>query len=217
MGDIIKKKCRVLIAEDQKLIRELIYEYITKDPEIEVVDCVENGKLAVEVCRKCRIDVVLMDLMMPLCDGIEATKKIMEYDKNIKVLVLTSLINDDKCIEATKAGACGYIIKDSSAEDIINSIKIANSNKCVFEYNFLTNTMGGMSKDLKDENFFNDLNKNELETLKLLACDGCDNKEIAKNLFISEGTVRSIVSKLLKKYDLNSRTQLAVFALKKGL
>jgi len=207
----------VLIAEDQKLIRELIHEHLAKDPEIEVVDCVENGKLAVEVCRKYRIDVVLMDLMMPICDGIEATRKIVEYDKNIKVLVLTSLINDEKFMEATKAGACGYIIKDSSAEDIINSIKIANSNKCVFEYNFFLNSLEGMSKDLKDEEFFNDLNKNELEILKLLACDGCDNKKIAKSLFISEGTVRSIVSKLLKKYDLNSRTQLAVFALKKGL
>lgn len=213
-----KNTYNILIADDHKLVRDCIKKYIEGDPEIKVVACVENGKLAVDMCKLHNIDVVLMDIVMPECDGITATKAIASLNKNIKILILTSIPDGSKLIEATKCGASGFITKDSPASDMILSIKNAANGKLVFEKSVFDGILNKL-ENIKnpDVNMFSDLSEVELLVLKILANEGLDNKEIAQKAFISESTVRSILSKLMKKYGINKRTQLVLFALKNGL
>lgn len=214
----VEKVYNVVIAEDKELIRDCITKYLEADPEIKVVTGVGNGKLAVDACRSHKVDVVLMDMVMPECGGIEATKMIMELNKNIKVLILTAFPDKLKLIEAARAGASGYIIKDSPAKAMILSIKNAVNGILAFEKGVFDGVLNNIVENNNpDTNFFCDLNENEIAVLRVLAEDGLDNKEIAQKLYFSEGTVKSIISRLIKKYDLNSRTQLALFALKNGL
>lgn len=212
------KKYRVVIADDHELVRDCIKNYLDEDPEIEVVACAENGKVAVEVCRKYKVDVVLMDMVMPVCDGITATKMIMDLNKDIKVLILTSFPDSSQLVEAVKIGISGYITKDSSAKDMITSIKNTVNGKLVFEKGVFDGIIKNIMENNKPEtDVFHDLNENELAVLRILVKDGSDNKEISEKVYLSEGTVRSIISRLMKKYGLSKRTQLALFALKNGL
>jgi len=212
------KVYKVVIAEDKELIRDCIRKYLEADQEIEVVASVGNGMLAVDACRSNKVDVVLMDMVMPECNGIEATKMIMELDKDIKVLILTAFPDRLKLIEAAKAGASGYLIKDSPAKTMILSIKNAVNGILAFEKGVFDGILNSITEDNKpNSDIFSDLSENEINVLRILAEDGLDNKVIAQKLFLSEGTVKSIISKLMKKYSFNSRTQLALFALKNGL
>ena len=208
----------VLIADDHKLVRDCVKKYLENDAEIKVVACVENGKLAVDMCKLHKIDVVLMDMVMPECDGITASKEIVALNKNIKILILTSIPDGSKLIEATKCGVSGFITKDSSASDMILSIKNAANGKMVFEKSVFDGIINKIEDVKKPSvNIFSDLSEVELLVLKILSNEGLDNKEIAKKAFISESTVRSILSKLMKKYGISKRTQLVLFALKNGL
>ncbi|HPD01014.1 MAG TPA: response regulator transcription factor [Acetivibrio sp.] len=214
----MRKTYKVVIADDQELIRDCIKKYIEEDSEIEVVDCVENGKLAFEVCKKYKVDVVLMDMVMPDYDGITATKKIIELNKNIKVLILTSFPDSSQLVDAVKIGVSGYITKDSSAKDMIMSIKNTANGNLVFEKSVFDGILKNIMEEKKSEpDIFQDLNENEFAVLSILAIEGADNKDIAAKTYLSESTVRSIISKLMNKYGLTKRTQLAVFALKNGL
>jgi len=142
----------------------------------------------------------------------------MNLNKNIKVLILTSFPDSSQLVEAVKIGISGYITKDSSAKDMIMSIKNTVNGNLVFEKSVFDGILKNIMEDNKPEtDVFHDLNENELAVLRVLVRDGSENKDISEKVYLSEGTVRSIISRLMNKYGLSKRTQLALFALKNGL
>ena len=213
-------KCRqlynVVIADDHPIVREGLKLILESDPEMKVISCVENGLLAYETCKNHQIDVVLMDIIMPELDGIEASKMIHELNNDTKILILTSIPDGQKIKEAFNNNIHGYILKDADPKDIIRSVKntangIISVNQSVLD-EFLTNSV--QTKQANDF-YFEDLSKYEREILSLIA-NGLENKEIAEKLHLSSGTVKVTITNLLVKYDLKNRTQLAVFAVKNG-
>ena len=204
---------KVLITDDDALIRDSLKILIELEDDIEVVGTASTGQEAFEMCQKLRPDLVLMDIRMPVLDGVLGTKLIKEHFKNIKVLILTTFKDDEYIKEAIKNGSEGYILKNQSSESIIESIRTVCSGNSVFEKN-VADTLSSM---LRDEKISNPqdfaLTEREFDVLKYIA-EGLSNKEISQKLFLSDGTIRNYVTNLLEKLNLRDRTQLAIFYLK---
>lgn len=217
-------KIKVLIADDIMILRQGLKAVLEQDEDIEVVALAENGKEAFEKCKVYEPDVVLMDMRMPDYDGAYGIQTIKEQCSEIKVLVLTTFDDEDTIEKALSNGADGYILKEMEDEKVIASIKSVYAGMSIFGdgvYKVMRNRMEQTVKTneekevspLIDEMAFTN---RERDVLKLVA-QGYDNKEIAKELFLAEGTVRNQISKLLEKLSLKDRTQLAVYAVKNGL
>ena len=183
------------------------------EEEFEVIGTAGNGKEAFEVCGQLKPDLVLMDIRMPVMDGVLGTKLIKENYKEIKVVILTTFKDDEYISEAIKAGAEGYILKNQPTDTTIESLKAVQKGNYVFQKDIV----GSISSMIKNDNKKNiaDLNltQREMEVLHLVG-EGCSNKEIAEKLFISEGTARNYVTGLLEKLNIRDRTRLAIFYLK---
>ena len=214
------KKIKVLIADDMKILRQGLKAILSQDEEIVVVGTAENGKEAFELCKTLMPDVVLMDMRMPEYDGAFGINAIKEKNPEIKVLVLTTFDDDETISKAMDSGADGYILKEMEDEKIISSVKNVYEGISVFGQSVLNSMRKKMSsntnatKDIKGLDV--DLTARELDVIKLVSM-GYDNKEIADELCLAEGTVRNQVSHLLEKIGLKDRTQLAVYAVKHGL
>ncbi|WP_315074707.1 response regulator transcription factor [uncultured Clostridium sp.] len=215
---------RVIIAEDQKLLRESFKNIIENNSDIKVVACATNGNEAYDLCKKYKPDVVLMDLSMPVCNGMEATKLIKSKFPSIKVLILTAS-NDTKDVTgAISSGADGYILKDISTEELILSIKSASLGLGIITKDILNPIVSNLHKENKKtkkktiaiEGINVSLTERELNIVAMIV-DGKDNKEIGAALFIAEGTVKNIITEIISKLQLKDRTQLAVYAVKNGL
>jgi NarL family two-component system response regulator LiaR len=210
-----KKPIRLLIADDHTIVRKGLKVLLATEADMLVVGEAENGAEAVEKAESLKPDVVLMDLVMPEMDGIEATRRITTQQPGARVLVLTSFAADDKVFPAVKAGALGYLLKDSSPEQLIEAIRQVHRGEPSLEPSIarkvLQELSGGAGKPTTDP-----LTEREMEVLRLIA-QGLSNKEIASKIFVAEWTVRSHVSNILGKLHLASRTQAALFALKSGL
>ena len=205
---------KVIIADDVQIIRAGLKAVLTQDSEISVVGEAVNGKEAYEICIKLRPDVVIMDMRMPDFDGGYGTRKIKENLDGVKVLVLTTFDDKETVEKAVSSGADGYILKEMDNDKIINSIKAVAGGINVFCNNVFSSIRKDVSATQEAKNF--DLTDREKDFLRLI-CDGYDNKEIASELFLAEGTVRNGISKLLEKLKLKDRTQLAVFAIKNNI
>lgn len=213
---------KVVIADDIALFRNGLKTIIEQDKEICVVGCACNGEEAVELCRKYTPDVVLMDIKMPVMDGIKATKTIKENDNSIKILILTTFYENNDISDAFEFGADGYVLKDLEQKELISVIKnVANGLK-VFNSNILENVRKQYNlrkvceaAEVNNQNRFG-LTEREHMVVKLII-EGKKNKEIADQMFITEGSVKNLSSKILKKLNLVDRTQLAVFAVKNNL
>ncbi len=213
--DLIK----VLLVEDQEVIREGIKKLIENDSEITVVGLAGDGRTALKLCKNYQPDVVLMDIVMPECDGIEATSLIKSKYPHIKILILTSFCDDGNTREALKNGADGYISKDINPEALKNAIKNIHSGLTVMDKSLFISTF---KKDIfnKEELLASNsikkifLTEKERQIIKLIVY-GKSNKEIAKEIELSEGRVRNIISEILTKFEVKDRTQLAVIAIKK--
>lgn len=203
---------KVLIADDDALIRDSLKLILELEDDIEVVGTALSGEEAVELCKKYSPDIVLMDIRMPGLDGIIATKQIKMYNKNIKIVILTTFKDDEYISEAIKNGAEGYILKSQSADSIVNSIRMVYSGNGVFQNEILNSIMGMINSNKKAEIKVH-LSERELDVLKLIG-EGLSNKEIAEKLFLSQGTVRNYVTNLLDKLELRDRTQLALYYVK---
>ncbi|HOM02959.1 MAG TPA: response regulator transcription factor [Acetivibrio sp.] len=213
----------VLLADDHELFRDSLKVLLEQDKEISVVACARNGKEAFEMCRKYTPDIVLMDVFMPDYDGIEGLRLIKEENKKIKILMLTSINDDDGSylFQALKYGADGYLSKDLKGYELINSIKCANTGITVMQKGLMSSVLRQLDiKGLdigKEEMECNvELSDREKEYIKLLA-DGLSNKEIAAYFHLSEGSVKNILTQLLKKLNLRGRVQLVVYAMRNGL
>jgi DNA-binding NarL/FixJ family response regulator len=204
---------KVLIVDDDALIRDGLKILLGIEEDFEVVGTASNGQEAFELCKKGKPDIVLMDIRMPVMDGVLGTKLIKEHFKDIKVVILTTFKDDEYIKEAVKSGAEGYILKNQSSDSIIESLRAVWKGNTVFEKE-VADTLSSMLKDggkKKVENL--DITQREMDILKLVG-EGLSNKEIANKLFLSEGTTRNYVTGLLEKLGLRDRTQLAIFYLK---
>ena len=204
----------VILADDVKILRAGLKAVLVNDNDINVVGEASDGKEAYEMCVRLKPDVVLMDMRMPDYDGGYGTRKIKDTLPDIKVLVLTTFDDKETVEKAISSGADGYILKEMDNDKIINSIKAVAGGINVFCDNIFRSIKKDVLLQQDAKNF--DLSDREIEFLRLI-CDGYDNKEIASQLFLAEGTVRNGVSRLLEKLGLKDRTQLAVFAIKNNL
>ena len=204
---------RILIADDDALIRESLTILLEIEEDIQVIGTASTGQEAFEICQREKPDIVLMDIRMPVMDGVLGTKLIKSSFKDIKVVILTTFKDDEYIKEAVKNGAEGYILKSQPSDSIIESLRAVAKGNSVFQ-NEVAGVLTTMLKDNKRKDIGQyGLTEKEFELLKLIS-DGFSNKEIAGQLFLSEGTVRNYVTTLLDKLALRDRTQLAIFYLK---
>lgn len=204
---------KVLLVDDDALIRDALKLIMELESDIEVVGIAANGQEAVKVCAETLPDVVLMDIRMPVMDGVLATKFIKEQFEFIKVLFLTTFKDVEYIRSGIKYGAEGYVLKNSSAESIIDSLRMVFKGNVVYDKEIASALSGIMADNKKLSPDELGITSKELEIMKLL-CDGLSNREIAEKIFVGEGTVRNYISNILEKLQLRDRTQLAVYYLK---
>ncbi len=207
---------RILIADDHAVVREGLRALIEAKPDMELVGEAEDGVEAVLMARSLKPDVILLDLLMPRMDGIEAIGEIKQENPHARILILTSFAADDKVFPAIKAGAAGYLLKDSSSQALIQAIREVHQGKSSLHPTIARKLIREFSRPSTAAPAENLLTEREVAVLKLIA-GGLSNQEIAETLVISERTVSSHVSNILEKLHLTNRTQAAVYALREGL
>lgn len=203
----------ILIADDDALIRDSLKIIFELEDDFKVVGLATNGEEALKMCETLHPSIVLMDIRMPVLDGVLGTKLIKDKYPSIKVMILTTFRDDEYIKEAVKNGAQGYILKNQSSDSIIQSIRAVSKGNMVLETE-VAKTLSSMintkkNKILKCDN----LTSREFDILSLIG-DGLSNKEIAQKLYLTEGTVRNYVTVLLEKFQLRDRTQLAIYYVK---
>lgn len=200
---------RVLVVDDDKLICLSLKTILETDDEITVVGTANSGKEAIDLYKSLKPDILLMDIRMETMSGLAAGEEILNCDKDAKILYLTTFADDEYIIQALKIGAHGYILKQNF-ESIIPSLKAVYMGQTVFGEDIVSKLPSFISKKTQPSLSAFGISDKELEIISLVA-DGLNNKEIAKKLFLSEGTVRNYLSIILDKLNLRDRTQLAVF------
>lgn len=212
---------RLVLADDQQVIRDGIKYIVEKCPEIKVVGCASNGLEAFNICMSLMPDLVLMDIVMPVCDGIASTKLIKSKCPSTKVIILTTFSDEIKIFQALRNGADGYILKDVDAEVLTTTIKSTLKGLSTFNNDILGKLINQEEQkdeipliDLKCMDF--NLTNRERDIIKYIVY-GKSNKETALILNLSVGSVRNMISGILSKLKLKDRTQLAVFAVKNNV
>jgi DNA-binding NarL/FixJ family response regulator len=207
---------RVLIADDQTLFRSGLARLLETDPRVDVVGEAVDGADAVQRAATLKPDVILMDLKMPNLDGIEATRRIVSEHPEIKILVLTTFDADSYIMQALRAGASGYVLKDAQPAAIVSSILAVQSGERVMASGVANRVLDMLTGTTTPKEFYDGLTAREIEILKLLAT-GQANKQIAFKLHISEKTVRNHVSHMYEKLQIYDRSQAVLYAVRKGL
>jgi NarL family two-component system response regulator LiaR len=212
------EKIKVLIVDDHQVVRQGLYTFLELHDDIAVVGEANDGKRAVEMVSLLQPDVVLMDLVMPQMDGITATEQIHALGLPTKVIALTSFSEDDKVFPAIQAGAASYLLKDVSPDDLVDAIRAVHHGEARLHPDIARKLMQQVSqmRTSAQEASINELTAREREVIRLVAV-GRNNREIAQELFISEKTVKTHISNLLGKLNLEHRTQLAIYAIKNKL
>jgi DNA-binding NarL/FixJ family response regulator len=203
---------RILIVDDHGVVRQGLRMYLALDPELEVAGEAANGAEALRLAHELEPDVVLMDLLMPVMDGVAATEAIRRELPQVEVIALTSVLEDSAVFGAMRAGAIGYLLKDTQADDLCRAIKAAAAGQVQMSPSVAARLLREVPSPQRPE----PLTERETEVLRQLAL-GKSNKEIAAELVIAEKTVRTHVSNILGKLGLTSRTQAALHAVRSGL
>ncbi|WP_246451778.1 response regulator [Alkalicella caledoniensis] len=207
---------KVMLVDDDDLVRNSLAMILQTDPVIKVVSTCQNGDIAFKELQKgLVVDVIMMDIRMPICDGVEATRRIMELYPKMKIIILTTFDDDEYLLNGLKYGAKGYLLKNTNPDKIMESIKVVNSGSVLIQGDVsprLVKMLKGDSDSFLDSY---DLSSSERDIIKLIS-QGITNKEIADKLFLSEGTVKNKITQILNKLDLRDRTQIAIFYLKGG-
>jgi DNA-binding NarL/FixJ family response regulator len=210
------RTARVLIADDQTLFRSGLARLLDSDDRVNVVGEAVDGNDAVKLAASLKPDVVLMDIKMPNLDGIEATRRIIAENPKTKVLMLTTFEADNHVIQSLKAGASGYVLKDSQAGAIVSSILAVVAGERVMASAVANRVLEMLTGATTPKEFYDGLTAREVEILKMLAT-GMANKQIAYKLKISEKTVRNHVSNMYEKLGIYDRAQAVLYAVRKGL
>lgn len=199
---------RILLVDDHEMVRIGVSAYLHAQKDMEVAGEAANGQEAVDMALELRPDLILMDMVMPIMNGAEATKAIIEQWPEAKIMIVTSFLDDDKVYPALQAGAVSYILKTSKASRIADSIRETMNGTPVLE----PEVMSKMMKQMRHERVpHEELTEREMEILLLLAC-GLTNQEIADQLFIALKTVKTHVSNILAKLEVHDRTQAVIYA-----
>jgi len=218
MTDSADTAIRVMLVDDHAVVRKGMRALLDREAGIDVVGEAETGEQAVQAVERLRPNVILMDLEMPGCGGIEATRQISGEHPDIRIVVLTSHAAEEDVFPALKAGALGYLLKHSAPEDVLQAIRQAQRGETVLHPAIARMVLRELNRpaSAKQPKTTEPLSERELEVLRLLA-RGMSNQEIADTLVVGEATVRSHVSSILRKLQLASRTQAALYALREGL
>jgi len=204
-------KIRVLIADDDALIREGLKIILQTDERFEVAACVDNGLQALDCCRQNKIDIALLDVRMPVMDGLQAAMRI-SGETETKPLILTTFDDDSFIMEAVKNGARGYLLKNNSPSKIMDAIKMVWEGGIVMQ-DVAMDKIKDLLSEPKRHSIPEDLfSERELDIIRLIA-RGLSNKDISKELFLTEGTVKNYISSILNKTGLEHRTQIAIYYL----
>jgi DNA-binding NarL/FixJ family response regulator len=211
---------RVLIADDDDLMRAGLVELLAGEESIEIVGQVRTGREAVERARKLKPDVVLMDVRMPDMDGIAATAELGDASPDARVLILTTFEQDDYIFGALRAGASGFLLKRTPPEQLIAGVRTVASGESLLSPSVTRRVIDRMAQqptpDLSDQAKLSELTAREREVLELVA-GGLSNREIAKELVIEDATVRSHIRRILMKLGLRDRVQIVIFAYESGV
>lgn len=215
----IRPAIRLLIADDQQLMRDGLASLLGIQEGIEIVGLAENGQDAIEKARTLAPNVILMDVRMPVMDGVEATRIICR-EMSVQVLMLTTFDDDEYVIKALQAGASGYLLKDLPAQDLAEAVQMVHRGIYQLDPAVAGKLVGALNRPTlvqpSIQNSESDLTEREIEVLRLIAT-GATNREIAARLVISEGTVKNHVSNILSRLGLRDRTQAAIYAREQGL
>ncbi len=203
---------RLLLVDDHAVVRQGLRMFLGLDPDFEIVGEAANGARALEMARQLQPDVVLMDLLMPVMDGISATEAIRRELPDIEVVALTSVLEDEKVVGAIRAGAIGYLLKDAEPAELCRAVKAAAAG----EVQLSPKAAARLMREVRVPETPEALTERETEVLKLLA-RGQSNKEIARHLNISDKTAKTHVGNILAKLSLPGRTQAALYAVRIGL
>lgn len=208
---------KVIIVDDHQMVRRGLRFFLDTQNDIEIVGEAANGEEAVKLVQTVRPDVVLMDIVMPVMSGIEATKQLIKVNPELKILVLTSFSDQDYVIPALKAGASGYQLKDIDPEELAETIRALHAGESKVHSKVMKYVLTRITHKVDEEEAkVNRLTKREKEVLIELA-KGRSNKELADVLHITEKTVKTHISNILSKLELSDRTQAALFAMRMGL
>jgi len=207
---------RVLIVDDHTVVRDGLNALLSAEPGFEVVGSAADGIEAVALVQQLDPDVILLDLVMPRMDGVQATIEIKRTNPDARILVLTSFAENHQVFSAIKSGAIGYLMKDTSSEDLIQAIRDTYHNKPALQPEIARKLMRDIQSQVGQESLVNTLTEREIEILQQVAL-GKTNQEIAEELFLSERTVRTHITNILAKLRLSNRTQAALYALREGI
>lgn len=203
---------KVMIVDDQALIREGLNMMLSLYENIEIVAETNNGKEAIDKIKVNEVDVILMDIRMPVMDGVEATKIIKKRYPNVKILILTTFNEDEYIFQGLNYGADGYILKDVSSKELVNAIETVYEGNVLLQPEVATRVVSAMKNNIVNKS--NDVVLKELtpreREIAYLVAEGRTNKEISETLYITEGTVKNHITKILDKLEIRDRTQLAL-------
>ncbi|AXI29529.1 DNA-binding response regulator [Priestia megaterium] len=210
-------KIKILIADDHHVVRKGLVFFLQTQPDLEIVGEASNGEEAVKLATSLEPHIVLMDLSMPLLDGIEATKELKKQAPHVQVMILTSFSDQDHVIPALEAGASGYQLKESDPDELVSAIRKLMNGENQLHPKVTTHLLTRLTKSSeKKVNFIDHLTKREKDVLKEIA-KGKSNKEIGAALHITEKTVKTHVSNILSKLGVQDRTQAALYAVQHGI
>lgn len=212
-------KIRVMIADDHPLVRQGIKQILELEEDIIVIGQASNGSEAVKIARECKPDVILMDINMPVANGIQAIKELRQDQSQFKIIVLTIHEDREYLFKTLQLGAEGYVLKDAEPYVLIDAIRNVYQGQTYIQSNMtkeLVKEFNRVTLNEKENNEYNNLTAREMEVLELIA-EGMINKEIAKKLYISEKTVKNHVSSIFKKLNVSDRTQAAIYAFKNNI
>ncbi len=209
------KKIRILVVEDQTVVRDGIVAILSCQPDLDIVGEAENGIRAVELARKHRPEVVILDLVMPLQDGLTTIPQLKLIDPDIRILVLTSFSESDRVYQAIKAGAMGYLLKDTTRTQLLQSIRDVACGQASIHPSIAMKVIHEFDQESESDGM-EPLTQRESETLRLIA-RGLSNQEIANALVVNERTIAKYVSNILNKLHVSNRTQAALYAIREGL
>ena len=212
---------KVLVVDDESLIRNILKDYLSSDESLEVVGEASNGKLAISQARALQPDVILMDMQMPLMDGVEATQYIHHSFPDIRILGLSTFATDRYVVELLRAGASGYLVKDSRPEEVTSAIHTVHDGGSILSPEVTRYVVQGLEQSVPaeispDEELMSVLTAKEIEVIELLA-RGLNNKEMAAELFVTESTIKARFVKIMEKMQVRDRVQILVKAIEHNL
>ncbi len=211
-----KKPIKLLVVDDQNIVRKGIRALVEQVEDMDVIGEASNGEEAVAEAKRLNPDVILMDLMMPKMDGITAIREIQASQSPARIIALTSFVTEDKVFPAIKAGAMGYLLKDSEPEDLITAIRKVNRGEPSLHPIVAKMVLEEISKPVKQPLTPDPLTEREVDIVRLVA-QGLSNRQIADQLVIGEATVRTHVGNVLNKLHVANRVQATLYALREGL